>query len=559
MQARARFELHRRDLGYALLLTRYVPDPRQADAKLIARAAWDTVPNVPLMFWAFRFMAGIGFAMIALFAVAFVLATRRTLDQRWFLWLAVLAIPLPWISAELGWILAEVGRQPWAVDGVLPTFLGASSLTRGQLWATIIGFTGLYGALAVVEIGLILHTIKKGPFAEQDSFEQLSAKSAPPQRLTEEGRNPMAAASRLRDAARHLVGARGRSADRLRPDRRLRHGGRRAVAVRRAQRQGTADGDQHHRRDLGRQPGLVHPRRRRDLRRLAVRLRGQLFRLLPGDVRWCSRRMILRPVGFKYRSKRPNGRWRSFWDWALFVGGFVPALVFGVAMGNVLQGAPFRLDGDAARHLRGDASRPVHALHPAVRAAFGRHAGAARRGLAGRKGRARADRPSGRGRFGTVAALACLRAVRGRRAVVAYGKLGFAITGAADPSGPVQSAPHTRRAVRRRPGCTTIRSIPGCWLRPILGFAGAAVALIGLSEAVRNPSRWRARPRRRSASSRTVGLSMFPFILPSTMDPEVQPDGLERLVQRLMTLFIMLVVTVVFLPIILAYTAWVYR
>jgi len=56
--------------------------------------------------------------------------------------------------------------------------------------------------------------------------------------------------------------------------------------------------------------------------------------------------LILRPVSFKYRSKRPSPKWRSFWDWCLFIGGFVPALVFGVAVGNVLLGAPFRLDSD---------------------------------------------------------------------------------------------------------------------------------------------------------------------------------------------------------------------
>ena len=56
--------------------------------------------------------------------------------------------------------------------------------------------------------------------------------------------------------------------------------------------------------------------------------------------------LILRPVGFKYRSKRASAGWRASWDWALFVGGFVPALVFGVAVGNVMLGAPFRLDDD---------------------------------------------------------------------------------------------------------------------------------------------------------------------------------------------------------------------
>ncbi|RZJ41909.1 MAG: cytochrome bd-I ubiquinol oxidase subunit CydA, partial [Brevundimonas sp.] len=170
MAARALFEQHRRDLGYGLLLKRYVADPRQASPALIERAAWDTVPNVPALFFTFRIMAGIGMLMIALFGTAFVLCTLRRHETRWFLWAAVLALPLPWIAIEFGWILAEYGRQPWAVEGVLPTFLGASSLTVPQLWATIIGFTVLYGALAVIEVGLMLHAIKKGPFAEQEQF-----------------------------------------------------------------------------------------------------------------------------------------------------------------------------------------------------------------------------------------------------------------------------------------------------------------------------------------------------------------------------------------------------
>jgi cytochrome bd ubiquinol oxidase subunit I len=170
VQARADFEVHRNDLGYGLMLRRYVEDPRDATPEQIMITAWDTVPNVPLMFWTFRIMAGIGFLMIALFATAFILCTLRKHETRWFLWVALLAMPLPWIAAELGWIVAEVGRQPWAVEGVLPTFLGASSLSVPQLWTTIIGFTLFYGALAVVEVGLILHTIKKGPFHEHSLF-----------------------------------------------------------------------------------------------------------------------------------------------------------------------------------------------------------------------------------------------------------------------------------------------------------------------------------------------------------------------------------------------------
>jgi cytochrome d ubiquinol oxidase subunit I len=120
------------------------------------------------MFWVFRIMAGIGFLQIAVFGAAFILVALRKCDTKWILWTAVLMMPLPWIAAESGWVLAEIGRQPWAVDGVLPTFLGASSLTVPQIWTTIIGFTLLYGTLAVVEIGLIVRTIKRGPYAHHD-------------------------------------------------------------------------------------------------------------------------------------------------------------------------------------------------------------------------------------------------------------------------------------------------------------------------------------------------------------------------------------------------------
>jgi cytochrome d ubiquinol oxidase subunit I len=171
LAAREAFELHRNDLGYGLLLQQYVADPRDATPAQIEVAAWNTVPNVPVMFWTFRIMAGIGFFMIALFATAFVLVTLKKHDTRWFLRLALWSMPLPWIAAEMGWVVAEVGRQPWAVDGVLPTFLGASSLTVTQLWITIIGFTLFYGALAVVEVGLILKTIKKGPDAAHDQLD----------------------------------------------------------------------------------------------------------------------------------------------------------------------------------------------------------------------------------------------------------------------------------------------------------------------------------------------------------------------------------------------------
>jgi len=167
VDARAVFEETKFDLGYAMLLKRYVEDPREATQGQIEQAAWDTVPDVAAMFWSFRAMAGVGFYLIFLFGTGFVLVTMRRFETRWFLKLALFSLPLPWIAAELGWLLAEYGRQPWIIEGVLPTFLGVSSLSAGQIITTMVGFTVLYGALAVVEVMLMLHLIRKGPYPSE--------------------------------------------------------------------------------------------------------------------------------------------------------------------------------------------------------------------------------------------------------------------------------------------------------------------------------------------------------------------------------------------------------
>ena len=94
----------------------------------------------------------------------------------WLFWLVLWAFPLPWLAAELGWFVAEFGRQPWIIDGVLPTFLATSELGVYNLVLTIFGFTALYGVLAVIECTLMLQAIKKGPDAVSDmgSFDQLA-------------------------------------------------------------------------------------------------------------------------------------------------------------------------------------------------------------------------------------------------------------------------------------------------------------------------------------------------------------------------------------------------
>ena len=153
----------RQDLGFGLLTLKYVDDPAKADESVIERAAWDTVPNVPVLFFSFRIMVALGFFFIALFAWAFLLSSKRKLENPRFLRIALWSLPLPWLAAELGWIVAEYGRQPWAIDGVLPTFMGVSSTSSGQVMGSIAGFVLLYTTLAVFDVFLMRKMVKAGP------------------------------------------------------------------------------------------------------------------------------------------------------------------------------------------------------------------------------------------------------------------------------------------------------------------------------------------------------------------------------------------------------------
>ena len=168
-EARAAFEEHGNEMGYALLLKRYIDDPRQATPEQISKAAWDTVPPVAPLYWSFRLMVGIGMFLILLTGTFFVLSARRRLDAHpWLLKVAVWSIPLPWLAAEAGWIVAELGRQPWVIEGVLPTAVAVSSLGAGTLLLTIAGFVLIYTVLLVIEIKLMLKAIRKGPEAHTE-------------------------------------------------------------------------------------------------------------------------------------------------------------------------------------------------------------------------------------------------------------------------------------------------------------------------------------------------------------------------------------------------------
>jgi cytochrome d ubiquinol oxidase subunit II len=263
--------------------------------------------------------------------------------------------------------------------------------------------------------------------------------------------------------------------------------------------------------------------------------------------------LILRPVAFKYRSKRDEPQWRERWDWALFVGGAVPPVIFGVAVGNVLHGAPFRLTDDLMPLYEGSffgLLDPFSLLCGATAFAMIVMHGGAWLGL-------KAE--------GAVAARARVYGVWAAKATIALFALnglllalfvdGYAFVSAPDPNGP--SNPLYSEVARGQSWLWAYWERPWIVVAPLLGFAGAYGAWKGLVRGWEVPTLLLSKLSIFGVIS-TVGLTMFPFILPSTIDPKSSLTVWDASSSH-KTLFIMLVVTAIFLPLILLYTAWVYR
>ncbi|MGE4322627.1 MAG: cytochrome d ubiquinol oxidase subunit II [Sphingobium sp.] len=265
--------------------------------------------------------------------------------------------------------------------------------------------------------------------------------------------------------------------------------------------------------------------------------------------------LILRPVGFKYRSKKPNPKWRARWDWALFVGGFVPALVFGVAVGNVLTGIPFRLDSDLRAFYEGGLIglfHPFSLLAGLLSVAMLVLHGAAWLAIKIERGAVH-DRAA---RFGAVAAVVSVALFAIGGVFVAQGGMGFRIDGVVDPSGP--SNPHLIGAVAAGGAwLDNFGRYPWMIVAPALGLLGPLAALIGIITK-RELLAFGGSSAGTFGIVATVGLAMFPFILPSSIDPASSLTVWNASSSH-MTLFIMLIVTLIFLPIVLLYTAWVYK
>ena len=263
--------------------------------------------------------------------------------------------------------------------------------------------------------------------------------------------------------------------------------------------------------------------------------------------------LILRPVGFKFRSKIADPRWRETWDWALFVGGFVPALIYGVAFGNLFVGVPIGFDGDLRLHenitlfsllnpfalLAGLVSVSMLVLHGATWLSLKTEDPVAKR--------ARKVVPFAAAAFFVLFTLG------------AYWVLqldGYRIVSDIAANGP--SNPLYKTVARVSGGWWQNYALhPWFWLEPLVAYIGAGLAVWAVARG-KQLLGWIGSGLVPAGVIATAGLSLFPFFLPSSTNPDMSLTVWDASSSKL-TLEIMLVCVVIFLPIILAYTGWAYK
>jgi cytochrome d ubiquinol oxidase subunit I len=127
----------------------------------------ELVPNVPLVYWAFRIMVGFGGLLLCLMFVVLWAERRKRLEgMRWLQWASLLSIPLVYIAGQAGWIVAEAGRQPWVIEGLLPTKAAVSSVSVGAVQTTFFLFVAIFTLFLAIEIRILIKAIKEGPKTE---------------------------------------------------------------------------------------------------------------------------------------------------------------------------------------------------------------------------------------------------------------------------------------------------------------------------------------------------------------------------------------------------------
>lgn len=266
--------------------------------------------------------------------------------------------------------------------------------------------------------------------------------------------------------------------------------------------------------------------------------------------------LILRPVAFKYRSKMPGKRWRRNWDAALFVGGLLPALIAGVAVGNVLVGVPFHFDDSMRIFYTGTL---LGLLNP-----FALMAGLVSVAMVVAHGAAmlviKTDGPVAERavRYGSVAAVVSLVLFAAAGVWVAFGLPGYQITSQVVTDGPTNPLLKTAVVGAAAGGwLRNYQSMPLTLLAPIVGLLGALASAL-LLRARCGGAAFLASGASITGIILTVGFAIFPFLLPSSSQPGSSLTVWDSSSSHL-TLGIMLVATAIFLPIIIAYTSWVYQ
>ncbi len=264
--------------------------------------------------------------------------------------------------------------------------------------------------------------------------------------------------------------------------------------------------------------------------------------------------LILRPVGFKYRSKLTDTRWRDAWDTALFIGGLVPALVFGVAFGNALLGVPFRFDDTLRMTYEGTVFglfRPFALLAGLVSVAMLTMHGAA--WLSNKTVGELRERAQTMGAIAAVV-LAVLFVLGGLWAANLDGYVVKSFAGVAAPSNPLT------KQVAREAGALmhNYAAMPATMAAPVAGVSMALITALLLGFGKLPKLAMVTSALAVAAVIATAGVSLFPFLLPSDLDPSHSLIVWDASSSET-TLLVMTVVTVVLLPIVLGYTAWVYR
>ncbi|MBM3562705.1 MAG: cytochrome d ubiquinol oxidase subunit II [Alphaproteobacteria bacterium] len=262
---------------------------------------------------------------------------------------------------------------------------------------------------------------------------------------------------------------------------------------------------------------------------------------------------ILRPVAIVFRGKREEPRWRETWDWLFFVSGLVPALIFGVAFGNLFQGVPFHFDRALRVTYEGGLLgllNPFALLCGLVSVVMLAMQGAAWLGVKGDGEVAVRAR-----RYGALAAVLLVLLISAAGVWLMLGVEGYQIAGAIDHAGPSNPLVKT---VTRESGAwlDNYRAYPWMIGAPAAAYAGALVAALAFAFSARRIA-FLASSLSVAGVVAMAGFSMFPFLLPSSSHPSQSLTVWDASSSK-GTLFLMLAAAIVFLPIVLAYTSWVY-